>query len=358
MQLIRAGLFGLTHPHSEAHFKTLVASSKVAEIVLYDANPAAVNGFVATDKVAGAYSDLDALLDAEPMLFGVACVRNDHNPDLCLRLFERGIHVVSEKPIGASVAAVSRVVAGAAKAGVQLGVMYQNRYHPAVREARRLIQGGAIGRVMACESRMVTSQVKFRDPQHWLFDRSISGGGILSWLGCHHIDLLCYVMDADIVAVSAIVDTLSGEAIDVEDVASASFRFSNGALGSLQAGYHLAISGAGYMGPSYDTYMGFRGDMGRVFWTPSGGPSEVHLESVAQGWHTASRRTFDYALPQVDAYGGAYGVAFLDDFIQSVLDNGTPPASGEDALKVAKITEAAYRSNATGQRVEVKNNYG
>ena len=85
-----------------------------------------------------------------------------------------------------------------------------------------------------------------------------------------------------------------------------------------------------------------------MFWTPSGGPSEVHLESVAQGWHTASRRTFDYALPQVDAYGGAYGVAFLDDFIQSVLDNGTPPASGEDALKVAKITEAAYRSNAHG----------
>ena len=121
MQLIRAGLFGLTHPHSEAHFKTLVASSKVAEIVLYDANPAAVNGFVATDKVAGAYSDLDALLDAEPMLFGVACVRNDHNPDLCLRLFERGIHVVSEKPIGASVAAVSQSRGGRGKSGRATG---------------------------------------------------------------------------------------------------------------------------------------------------------------------------------------------------------------------------------------------
>jgi len=95
---------------------------------------------------------------------------------------------------------------------------------------------------------MVTSQVKSRNPKHWLFDRSISGGGILSWLGGHYIDLLCYVMDADIVSVSAVVDTLSGEDIDVEDVASLSFRFSNGALGRLQAGYQLSISGAGYMG--------------------------------------------------------------------------------------------------------------
>ena len=61
---------------------------------------------------------------------------------------------------------------------------------------------------------MVTSQVKFRNPKHWLFDRSISGGGILSWLGCHYIDLLCYIMAADITSVSAVVDTLSGEDID------------------------------------------------------------------------------------------------------------------------------------------------
>ena len=353
MQPVRAGLFGLTHPHSEAHFKTLQASSLVDEIILYDAAPSALNSFNSTDKVAGTYSDLSVLLGSKNIAFGVACVQNDRNPDLCLRLFEQGIHVISEKPIGASVAAVSRVVDGAAKAGVQLGVMYQNRYHPTACEARRLVQGGAIGQVTSCESRMVTSQVKFRDPKHWLFDRSISGGGILSWLGCHYIDLLCYVMDADIVSVSAVVDTLSGEDIDVEDVASLSFRFSNGALGSMQTGYQLSISGAGYMGPNYDTYMGFRGHEGRVFWTPSGGPSELYLESVAEGWHTASQRTFDYTLPEVDAYGGAYGIAFLDDFIRSTAGKGTAPTSGEDALKVARIIEAAYRSNDTGQRIEL-----
>ena len=201
---------------------------------------------------------------------------------------------------------------------------------------------------------MVTSQVKFRNPGHWLFNKSVSGGGILSWLGCHYIDLLTYVLGDDIVSVSAMVDTLSGEAIDVEDVASLSFRFSSGALGSMQAGYHLAISGAGYTGPSYDTYMGFRGTLGRVFWTPSGGPSELHLESVAEAWHTAPQRTFDYVLPQIDAYGGAYGVAFMDDFIRSTVGQSTLPASGRDALKVANIIDAAYRASDSGNRIDIE----
>ena len=97
MQPVRAGLFGLTHPHSEAHFKTLQASSLVDEIILYDADPSVLNSLNSTDKVAGAYSDLSVLLGSKKIAFGIACARNDQNPDLCLRLFEQGIHVISRK---------------------------------------------------------------------------------------------------------------------------------------------------------------------------------------------------------------------------------------------------------------------
>ncbi|MDE2798567.1 MAG: hypothetical protein OXI94_07855, partial [Gemmatimonadota bacterium] len=69
MQPVRAGLFGLTHPHSEAHFKTLQASTLVDEIILYDADPSALNSFNSTDKVAGTYSDLSVLLGSENIAF-------------------------------------------------------------------------------------------------------------------------------------------------------------------------------------------------------------------------------------------------------------------------------------------------
>lgn len=200
---------------------------------------------------------------------------------------------------------------------------------------------------------MVTSQVKFRNPEHWLFSKERAGGGILSWLGCHYIDLLSYVTGEDIVSVSAIVDTLSGEAINVEDVASVSFRFQGGAIGSLQAGYQLAMSKSGYIGPNYDSYVGFRGTEGRMFWEPSGKQHRLHVESARSDWRGSPVRTLAYTLPALDAYGGAYGVAFLEDFIDAALEDGAPPTRGEDALKVARIVEAAYASSASGNRVDL-----
>ena len=200
---------------------------------------------------------------------------------------------------------------------------------------------------------MVTSQVRFRNPEHWLFNREVAGGGILSWLGCHHFDLLQYVLDDDVVSVSAMVDTLSGEEIDVEDVASVTLRFRSGALGSLQAGYQLAMSMEGYAGANYDTYVGFRGTEGRVYWNPTDQPPRLQAESSRADWSSAPERTFAFTLPGAEGYGGAYGRAFMERFLRAARGEGEPPATGEDALRVARIVEAAYESSATGRRVDL-----
>ena len=231
--------------------------------------------------------------------------------------------------------------------------MYQNRYHPVTIEARHLIGEGVIGRPTSCEARMVTSQVKFRDPGHWLFDRDRSGGGILSWLGCHYIDMLRVLMGDEVTEVSAILDTLSGENIDVEDVGSLSLRFGRGAIGSLQVGYQLSLSKGGYMGPNYDSYMAVRGTEGRIFWDPVHKPPRLNVESATREWASAPVRTLEYSLPVVDAYGGAYGVGFIEQFVRSTRGEGEPPATGTDAMRVARVVEAAYESNRTGQRIQL-----
>src|SRR5439155_26719228 len=82
-----------------------------------------------------------------------------------------------------------------------------------------------------------TSSVTSRDPRSYLFSDAVSGGGILHWLGCHWIDLFLHFFREPVVAVSALTGTLSGEPIDVEDVAAVSLRFAGGALVSLHAGY-------------------------------------------------------------------------------------------------------------------------
>ena len=346
-------LFGLTHPHSNAHLKTLMLSSKVSALGVFDPEtPVASKVKADNPDVAESFGDLgSAISDGKPDA-AVACFPNDKNADLCVRLLEAGIHVISEKPIGSSAADVNRVVDAATANSRRLGVMYQNRFHPLSQEARRIVQSGAIGRITSCEARLITSQVRFRNPDHWLFKKNVAGGGILSWLGCHYLDLLRYVTGSEITDVSAWVGTMSGEEIDVEDVATVSLRFDGGFVRSLQAGYQLALSKSGYMGPNYETYMSIRGTEGRVVWEPSG--TDVKLIAESTQWTDAPSREIRFSLPAVDAYGGAYGLDFVDQFLASTKSPEiTPPADGADALQIARVIEAAYESSDSGRHISL-----
>jgi predicted dehydrogenase len=53
------------------------------------------------------------------------------------------------------------------------------------------------------------------------------------------------------------------------------------------------------------------------------------------------------------AYGGTIGEEFLRDFIRAAQALGPLPASGADALQVARMVDAAYESSRSGQRIAV-----
>ena len=193
--------------------------------------------------------------------------------------------MLAEKPIGQTAADTERVLAVAERTGRMLGVCYPNRANPAVMDARRMVADGVIGPLVSVEMRMITTQVRFRDPQHWLFRSEYAGGGILSWLGCHYIDMMRYITGDEIVSVAAETATRSGEDIDVEDVAVLSLRFRSGAVGTLHTGYMLALSGGGYHNQTgYDTYVGVNGQTGRLYWSSDGRPASLTVESVHPDW--------------------------------------------------------------------------
>jgi len=175
-----------------------------------------------------------------------------------------------------------------------------------MKEVRQIRRSGGLGRVMAVEARMVTSQVRYRDPSHWLFGRKTAGSGILSWLASHYIDTLCFLMDDHIAEVAAITGSQNPEPIEVEDTACMSFRFDGGAFGTLNAGYHLAGSEPGYSGASYDSFLALRGTDGHI--RPP--LSDIHgysLTSTAPGWADGNRIEKLFKELPSEAYGGVSG---------------------------------------------------
>lgn len=354
---VSAALLGVEHPHSLAHLRTLQQLSEVERIYLWDESAEALARVSKElpDKVVGTFTNLDELLANDDIYFVIAAVRNDIGKDVFIRCFEAGKHVMAEKPVGRNAAETMAVLEASQKARRNLGVCYQNRANAVIQEAKRIVAAGALGPLMTVEMRMITTAVRFRKPETWMFNKGQAGGGMLTWLGCHYIDLMRYMTGDEIVSVQAEVATRSGENIDVEDVAVLSMRLKSGAVASLHVGYILALSGAGYFNPSgYDTYIGINGRLGRVHWSAPGSPTEFKAESVHPEWAGAPQWSSQYVAGASPSYGGKSGEAFIRSFIQGAQEGRPGWTTGEDALMVARIVDAAYESSRTGQRVEIE----
>ena len=219
MRPIKAALVGASHPHSSAYLRTLQFSYLVASIVVCEEDSVALEKLLrnGTEKIGGTFNSLSSLLQSGDITFAIATLPTDLNPLLCERLLEAGVHVFSEKPVAKTAAQIEKLISIARRKNRKLGVAYVTRLHPAVQKARRMIRKGVIGRVTSVEARFITSQVRYRDPKHWLFSHQRAGGGILSWLGCHYVDLMRFVLADEVLSVSMLANTFCDEPIDVED---------------------------------------------------------------------------------------------------------------------------------------------
>jgi UDP-N-acetyl-2-amino-2-deoxyglucuronate dehydrogenase len=282
----------------------------------------------------------------------LVCVRNDLCAPLLAAAVDAGKHVLFEKPGALRAAALRRVAKAARERGVVMGACYQWRGHPLIQEVKQALDGGALGRVMAVEARMVTSQVRYRDPAHWLFRQATAGSGILSWLACHYLDLLCYFLGDRVVEVAALTGRQNPEPIEIEDTACLALRFAGGALGTLHSGYHLPGSTPGYSGAAYDTFIALRGTDGYARLPLSDGLSYT-LFSQAPGWAGEARRERRFELPPSPAYGGEPGEQFLLDFLRAAREGRTPQNTIEDAVHVLEIVEGALKSSAEGRIVRI-----
>ena len=348
----KAALLGLDHPHSAAYLNTLLSFREISHVSLWDENahPALLDTLPRTDKIERFTTNLTGLLAQGDLDFALLCVRTDQAAEIGARVVAAGKHLLVEKPAGMNSDEIRAVIRAARRAGVQACVAYAHRFQPAMLDARRLIASGAIGRMLSIEGRMLTTQVRFRDPKVWFFHRRYAGGGILTWLGCHFLDLMQEISGDRIAAVFAQTETLSGEKIDVEDTATLALTFESGAIGTFHAGYILAHSGGGFVNSGgYDTYLAWNGQDGRIVWP--GIVPRLHVESPVKRGPTVREKT--YSLKKTSSYGGAAGDAFFRQFLAAIRGQAEPPATLADALRVARVIEAAAKSAKTGRLIKV-----
>jgi predicted dehydrogenase len=123
-----------------------------------------------------------------------------------------------------TVARADALIAEAARAGVTLGVIFQDRVKPDVRRLKSLVDERRLGAPV-----LVTAHVKwYRPPSYyagsqWRGRRALDGGGALMNQGVHTVDLLLWLL-GPVRRVSGKVATQL-HAIEVEDTAVAVLEF-------------------------------------------------------------------------------------------------------------------------------------
>ena len=351
-----------SHGHENGHVLVLDQLSEVETIHVCAATELVDVADLAGEsaRVDAQYTDVDALLARDDLDAVIVCARPDHAPDILEKVVSAGLPVLYDKPAATRSADMARVAEAARRQGVSAGAMLQWRYHPMTRSLKRALAGGALGDVMTVEGKLLNGLLKYRDTSTYLFDPETAGHGILSWLGCHCLDLVLYLMEERVVEVMAMVGNLNPEKVAVEDTGFLILKFASGRMGSFQAGYHLLGSRA-----SYDFYVGMRGTEGFAvlpFLEPqeeTSGGGEVEntltysLFSEARGWKTGGVRRERFAMPHAPGYGGVMAEELYRDFFAAAKKGEPAPAPIEDSVHMMEIIEAAKESSASGRAVGI-----
>jgi predicted dehydrogenase len=301
-------------------------------------------------------TNLNELLDAPDVSVVDNCLSNDLHFGPLMRAIERKKHVFSEKPLTIELAEAAQLLKAARLAGVQHGVIQNMRFNAGPRQARVLIDQGLLGRVFSANvlfGYMVPQTVTNRPT--WFYKKDQSGGGIVEDMMAHFFDLLRTLV-GPIEAVYAVPGQAWHERrepdgtpfkVEVEDLASVSIRFVNGAVGSCFASWvrrkHEEV-------PTFQ----IDGEAGSLYF------------SLNRVWAQAQSHTplfrYDARAVQTDSLDDWQAVDVeardpfelqLQQFLEGIVAGRPTPGlpTWEDALTNQRLIQAAYRSVAERREV-------
>jgi predicted dehydrogenase len=264
--------------------------------------------------------------------------------EIVLEAAEAGKHVVVEKPIEVTLERIDQMIGACEQAGVKLAVIFQNRFLPAARKVKEAMEKGKLGKPILGDAYIKWHRTQqYYDSGGWRGTWRYDGGGALMNQSVHTIDLLLWIM-GPVESISAKIATLAHK-IEVEDLAVATLRFTNGALG--------VIEGSTAISPGFSSRLEIHGENGSVI---------LKGEQVVT-WEFKDDEQIPLPFPlKKEASGGQadptnFGVEGhhlqLKDMVDAVNTGREPLVNGREGRKAVELIQAIYRSAKTGKEVSL-----
>jgi UDP-N-acetyl-2-amino-2-deoxyglucuronate dehydrogenase len=308
-------------------------------VAVTDAAAGAAAAFAAA-RGCPAEPDLGALLARRDVEVVCVCVPSGLHAVIGVQAAKAGKHLVVEKPIDVSLDAADRLIDAARTAGVALTVISQHRFDPGLVELKRLLDDGALGRLVLGEASTKWYRTQaYYDSAAWRGTYAMDGGSLMNQ-GVHYVDLLrwCLGPPAEVTAVCA----TQAHQIEVEDTALAVVKFASGALGTILS------STAAF--PGFPQRLEITGTKGTVT-VEDGRIVRRALAADAAPENAAAPAAAAAAAADPTAVDVASHAAQLADLLEAVDAGREPAVSGQSGRDALEIILAVYESSRVGRPV-------
>lgn len=303
-------------------------------------------------------ADWRKLVDDPSVQAIVVASPQDTHHDIAIAAFERGKHVLCEKPLGLSLDQIYAMVQAAEKSGCVHMVGFNYIRTPASQLARQMIVRGEIGEI---------TFLRAEHTEDFLSDASVPGdwrtqgraNGNMGDLAPHIINA-ALALGGPITALVADIETVhktrGGVAVTNDDQSAIMCRFANGAMGQI---FVSRIATGRKMGYAYEIY-GTKGsirfdqeDQNAIWLYKSDGPEDRRgYTKILTGPLHPDYRSF--------CLGPGHGTGYQDqiiiearDFLQAIHQGKPKWPSFRDGLLVSQIIEASWRSHEGRCWVEI-----
>jgi len=333
---IGVGIIGLgmaVAPHMLS-LRELEAAERVRVVGGFAPSAARREGFAARWQ-APVFESVDALVTHPALDLALILAPPGEHLPLAQKVAAAGKHMIVEKPLERTVARGEALARIAESAGVRAAVCFQHRFRPGALEFARRIGAGDLGAPLSASAsiRWWRDEAYFAQPGRGTMARD--GGGVLLTQAIHTMDLLLHLM-GPVRDVAGFAMCSGLRAIDTEDVAAATVRFQNGAIGVIDAtsvarpGFTERIEIAGTKASAV-----FAGN--RLEWFAGDGPPDV-VDSGDGTGGGADPMAFDHGPHK----------ALITEMLDAIAEGRAPSNDARSALHVQRLIESWLTSAGAG----------
>lgn len=285
------------------------------------------------------YDDYEQFLDCGKMDAVIIATPHKLHPVIAQKAFEKGLHVLTEKPAGIDTVSVRKMNEAAKQSGVVFGIMYNQRTNLLYRKLRDAVKGGILGeikRFIWIINNWYRTQAYY-DSGDWRATWNGEGGGVLLNQCPHNLDIWQWIMGMP-VRVRAFCNVGHYHHIQVEDDATIYAEYENGSSAV------FVTSTGEYPGTNRMEISGTKGkavvENGELkFFLLEKDEREICFSST-EGM--PEEKVDSYFIKQERADGGHLEI--LQNFADAVLKGKELLAPGIEGIYGLMISNAAYLS--------------